>query len=175
MPASVTPFYADWRRYNDRMVAALGEMSAEDLALRPSHDHWPIWAIAAHSAGTRVYWLCSVLGEPGAATTRFADPSNDGWEDELDKPRTAEELVWAWGSSWAVVEGCMNRWTPSMLDEVFGREGRTGLQLHSRQSVLLRLITHEAYHAGEIALIQGMHGRPVLDLWPPGDWLAEQS
>lgn len=173
-PASIAPFYADWRRYNDRMVTALREMSAEDLALRPSHGHWPIWAIAAHSAAARVYWLCSVLGEPGAEATPFSDPAS-GWEDDLDTPRTVEELTLAWESSWAVVQGCLNRWTPAMLDEVFRREGRTGPQLHTRQSVLLRLITHEAYHAGEIALIQGIHGRPPLDLWPPRDWLAEQS
>ena len=170
--ASIAHLYADWRGYNARMVAALRDMPAEDLALRPSHDHWPIWAIAAHTAGARVFWLCSVLREPGAETTPFTDPTGLGWEDELDLPRSADELVWAWDSTWAVVEGCLNRWTPAMLDDVFRREGRSGLQLHSRQSVLMRLITHEAYHAGEIALIQGMHGRQPLDLWPPRDWLA---
>jgi hypothetical protein len=30
------------------------------------------------------------------------------------------------------------------------------------------MLTHEGYHAGEIALIQALHGRPQLDLWPPG-------
>ena len=55
-----------------------------------------------------------------------------------------------------------------MLDEAFPRDvGARRPQLHTRQSVLLRLITHDAYHAGEIALTLGMHGRPILDLWPP--------
>ena len=55
-----------------------------------------------------------------------------------------------------------------MLDEAFPRDvGTSQPQLHTRQSVLLRLITHDAYHAGEIALTLGMHGRPILDLWPP--------
>ena len=60
-----------------------------------------------------------------------------------------------------------------MLDDAFRREGRSGVQVHTRQSVLMRLITHEAYHAGEIALIEGINGRPQLDLWPPQAWLVE--
>ena len=54
-----------------------------------------------------------------------------------------------------------------MLDETARREGRGRVQLHTRQSVLMRLITHDAYHAGEIALTLGIHGRDPLDLWPP--------
>lgn len=126
------------------MVAALRGMPAEDLALRPSHDHWPIWAIAAHTAAARVFWLCSVLGEPGAETTPFTDPTGLGWEDEPDVPRSADDLVGAWSLTWAVVEACLERWTPAMLDQAFRREGRSGQQVHTRQSVLLRLITHEA-------------------------------
>jgi hypothetical protein len=37
----------------------------------------------------------------------------------------------------------------------------------TRRSILLRLLTHEAYHAGEIVVIQGVHGLPQIDLWPP--------
>ena len=50
------------------------------------------------------------------------------------------------------------------------RDARAGLadRPFTRESLVMRLITHDAYHAGEIALIQGMHGRPQLDLWPPG-------
>jgi uncharacterized damage-inducible protein DinB len=38
----------------------------------------------------------------------------------------------------------------------------------TRRSLLLRLVTHEAYHVGQIAVIQAIHGRPQIDLWPPG-------
>jgi uncharacterized damage-inducible protein DinB len=53
-----------------------------------------------------------------------------------------------------------------MLDEWVTRgQGESARHL-TRRSVLLRLITHEAYHAGEIAIIQGMGGRTPIDLWP---------
>lgn len=174
---SIGPFYADWRDYNRRMVEHLRGLSAADLALRssPSHDHWPIWAIAAHTVGARVYWLCHVFGEPGAEATPFTDPSGFGWEDDLDHVRSAAEVADAWTSTWAVVQGCLDRWTPAMLGETVRRQGRTGVQVHSRQSILLRLITHEAYHAGEIALIEGIHGRPQLDPWPAADWLLTEG
>jgi uncharacterized damage-inducible protein DinB len=173
--ASVAPFYADWRRYNERVVDHLRGLSAEDLGLRaPGLDHWPIWAIAAHTVGARVYWLCHVFGEPGVETTPFPDPTGLGWEDELEVVRSGDEVVGAWESTWGVVQGCLDRWTPDRLVEVVRREGRSGIEEHSRQSILLRLITHEAYHGGEIALIEGIHGRPQLDLWPARDWLIER-
>jgi uncharacterized damage-inducible protein DinB len=173
--ASVAPFYADWRRYNERVVDHLRGLSAEDLGLRaPGLDRWPIWAIAAHTVGARVYWLCHVFGEPGVETTPFPDPTGLGWEDELEVVRSGDEVVGAWESTWGVVQGCLDRWTPDSLVEVVRREGRAGIEEHSRQSILLRLITHEAYHGGEIALIEGIHGRPQLDLWPARDWLIER-
>ncbi|MBI3752207.1 MAG: DinB family protein [Chloroflexi bacterium] len=169
---SLLPFYAGWRRYNELLTNAIGAMSDADLALAaPVLDtsgtgHWPIWAIAAHTAGTRVYWLCGFLGEPGLETVGFIKPGTwEGWEDDLTRPRTAEELEGALTASWAIVESSLRRWTPEMLDEAFPTPAGQHL---TRGSLILRCITHDAYHAGEIALIQGMHGRPQLDLWPPG-------
>jgi hypothetical protein len=54
-------------------------MSAEQLEIRPSADHGPIWAADGHAAGVPVYWLCDVIGEPRAAATPFTDAANTGW------------------------------------------------------------------------------------------------
>lgn len=169
---SLEPFYGDWRLYDALLIEAFRSMSDDELALRaPSGDaatamSWPIWAIAGHTAGTRVYWLCDVLGLPGADKTPFQDAATAGWEDHLDHPRTASELVTAWTTTWDIVEVALATWTPAMLDEPVGRS-RDGVPQHfTRRSLLLRQITHEAYHVGEIAVIQGIHGRPQIDLWP---------
>src|SRR4029077_10761728 len=117
---TLAAFYGDWRLYNDLIVDALRRMSTEELALRaPSDDptsstSWPIWAIAGHTAGTRVYWLSDVLGVPGAEATPFHD-IHDGWEDDLRHPRSAEELVTAWTTTWAIIERALATWTPAML------------------------------------------------------------
>jgi uncharacterized damage-inducible protein DinB len=165
--------YGDWRLYNDLVLEGLRTMSTEELALRaPSGDAqssggWPIWALAGHTAGTRVFWLCTVMGVPGAETTPFRDAADAGWEDDLDHPRSAEELLAAWTTTWAIVERALDSWTPDMLDESVPRGQGDAIHHFTRRSLLLRLITHEAYHVGEIALIQGIHGRPSIDLWPP--------
>jgi uncharacterized damage-inducible protein DinB len=162
--AAIGPFYEGWRKSNRRLIEALASLSDDQLALRLG-DYWPIWAIAGHVAGARVFWLCRVLGESGAETTPFGDPANDGWEDHLDAPRTAAELVEALETSWQIAEECLSTWTPEMLTEAFARPG-TG-QRHTRQSVLMRLITHDAFHAGEISTVLGQHALPEIDLWRP--------
>jgi uncharacterized damage-inducible protein DinB len=162
---NLAPFYEGWRFTNERLVETMGELSPEQLAVRPAPQMWPIWATAAHMAGTRVYWLCAVLGEPGAERTPFTDPSRDGWEDDLNHPRRPKELVFALESSWAIVADCLERWTPEMLEDEFLRERDGKIQVHTRQSVLMRLITHDASHAGEISQTLGMHGFRELDLW----------
>jgi hypothetical protein len=121
----VARLYPDWPRHAARITNAVRDLTAEQLALRMSPGHAPIWGLAAHVAGARVYWLCGVFGEPGAATTPFADPlANLGWEDDETHPRTAGELVWALDSSWAVIAGCLERWTLAMLDQTVIVTGR---------------------------------------------------
>jgi uncharacterized damage-inducible protein DinB len=143
-------------------------LSDEQLKLRARPGYWPIWAIAAHAAGARVYWLCGVFKESGAETTPFTEPlSGVGWEDDESRPRGSGELVTALESSWKIVERCLERWTPAMLGDEFTREIDGKVQKHTRQSMLMRLISHDAYHAGEISLILGMHGLSEIYLWRP--------
>jgi uncharacterized damage-inducible protein DinB len=161
----VAPFYDGWGLSNERLVETIGALSVEALGLRAGSDLWPIWAITAHLAGARVYWLCAILKEPGAERMPFSKPTGEGWEDDLTHPRQAGELIFALESSWKIVEACLERWTPAMLQDEFRREVDGKIQLHSRQSVIMRLLTHDAYHAGEISQALGMHGLQEVDLW----------
>ena len=113
---SITRFYDGWNRYNEQIIAVVDGMTADQLAIRSAPDRWPIWATLGHTAGTRVYWLCGVLGEPGAELTPFTDPSSGiGWEDDLDRPRSAVELVGSFQTTWQVIESCLQRWSPEDL------------------------------------------------------------
>jgi hypothetical protein len=164
---SVAPIFEGWHRVQARLVARLPLLTPEELQLRASPDGWPIWAMVSHIAGARVYWLCGVFGEPGAETTPFPDPLGEGWEDRLDEPRRSEELVMALESSWRIVESCLDRWTVDMLGQTFTRERGGGIQHHSRQSVLTRLVMHDSFHCGEVSLVLGMHGLASADPWEP--------
>lgn len=160
-------FYDRWPQYNRRLTDVVAGLTDEALAIRPAPDLMPIWATVGHTAAGRVYWLCGVLGEPGAAETPFPDPNGEGWEDDLDHPRTAAELVHALDTTWAIVDRLLDTWTPTMLDETFERYYGEQRQVHSRASVLQRLLTHEAWHCGELSQTLGIHGLPQIDLWGP--------
>jgi uncharacterized damage-inducible protein DinB len=164
---TIRPAYEMWPQYNRRLREVVGAMTAEQLAIRPSPDLWPIWATVGHTAGARVYWLCDVVGEPGADSTPFALGAEIGWEDDLDHPRGADELVHALDSTFALIEGCLDRWTPEMLGDRIRREYAGSVQVHTRSSILQRLMTHEAYHCGELSQTLGIHGLPQIDLWRP--------
>ncbi len=166
---NIAPFYAGWQLANRALVEAVAPLSVDELQLA-IRSEWPIWASASHIAGARVYWLGHVFGEPGVETTPFHDPAV-GWEDDLAHPRGASELVEALDSSWRIVERCLQTWTPESLSETARRIRAGQVQIHTRQSVLWRLITHDAFHAGEISLILGAHGlgsgspNGAIDLW----------
>jgi uncharacterized damage-inducible protein DinB len=163
---SIRPFYEGWQKYNARLVEAIRNLSTEQLGLRSAPDQWPIWATAAHTAGVRVYWLCGVFNEQGADTTPFPDPMSElSWEDDVGRPRGADELITALETTWALVAGCLERWTPDMLADEFSRGYAGTTQIHTRQSVLMRLISHDAYHCGEISQTLGVNGLPGIDLW----------
>ena len=163
---SIRRFYADWSQYRTRLVDAVRDLTDDQLALRAGPQHDPIWALAAHAAGARVYWLCGVLGEPGAETTPFTDPlSGLGWEDDPDHPRGAAELVFALESSGAVIDHCLDTWTMDMLEAEVERVYRDVRSIHTRRSILMRLLSHDAFHSGEISQLLGANGLPAIDLW----------
>jgi hypothetical protein len=74
-------------------------------------------------------------------------------------------VVLALESTFAVVRDCMERWT---VDDLAATATRTlgGITVHHpRASLLNRLVTHDAFHAGEISQLLGSHDLPAIDLW----------
>ena len=162
---SVRPFYDRWPQYNRRLRDVVAAMSPEQLAIRPSPDGFPIWAVVGHTAGMRVYWLCEIVGEPGAKDTPFPVPITVGREDDLDHPRGPEELASALDSTFRVIEGCLDRWTPDDLARTIERSYDGTVQVHSLGSILQRIFSHEAYHCGELSQTLGIARLPQIDLW----------
>jgi uncharacterized damage-inducible protein DinB len=163
---SIRGFYDRWPQYNRRFVEAVAGLTAEQLAIPIGPDRWPLWAIVGHDAGGRNYWLCGILGEPGADRTPFPDPlAAEGWEDDLDHPRSADELVWALESTFAVVERVLDTWTPELLRETVERRYGERVQVHSRGSILQRVLTHDAWHAAQVSDALAGAGLDGIDLW----------
>ena len=62
----------------------------------------------------------------------------------------------------AIIERCLDTWTPDMLEVEFERRMGDVRQLHTRRSILLRLLSHDAFHSGEISQLLGAQ-RPAGD------------
>ena len=135
---SIRRYYDRWPQYHQRTMDVVSTLTGEQLAWRAAADQWPIWAILAHIAGSRLYWLATILGEPGAEHTPWPELPADGWEDDLDHPRSAAELAFALESTYAILDRVLDTWTPERLDERVDRTFRDVVQRHSRASILQR-------------------------------------
>ena len=169
-PAGLRPLFEGWANHQALVVDALRDLTADQLALRSAPHQMTVWQIAGHVAGGRAYWFHDVLGE-GDRSTRdlFRVVSTTvpglaiedaGWEDDEDHPRSAEELVDGLTRTWALVDGCLQRWTPEDLEASVVRPERT----HHRGWVVWHVLEHDVHHGGEISQILGNHGLPGLDL-----------
>lgn len=166
------PFYRGWAGHQRRLLAAIADLSQDQLALRPGPAEWTIWQIASHMAGSRAYWFHDVLGEGDPAVRdRFRVASTTvpnlnledaGWEDDESHPRTAAEIVDAFHETWAVIAGCVERWTPDDL-AIQLPQGASD-RFTTRGWVVWHLMEHEAHHGGAISLILGTNGLPSLDM-----------
>jgi uncharacterized damage-inducible protein DinB len=171
-PLVLETFYSGWANHQDHLLAALRDLQPEQLALRPAPHEWAIWQIASHMAGSRAFWFHDVLGEGEDAlrdtfrvqsTTVPELPLADaGWEDDENHPRSAPDIVDAFERTWAVIDGCLRRWTVDDLEVGFPRTGYDGMS--TRAWVIWHLIEHEGHHGGAISLILGSNGLPVLDV-----------
>jgi uncharacterized damage-inducible protein DinB len=170
--STLQTFYAGWANHQRLLLAALGDLKPEQLALRTAPHEWAIWQIASHLAGSRAYWFHDVLGEGDEAvrnmfrveSTTVPDlPLADaGWEDDERHPRAASQIVDAFERTWTMIDECLRRWTLDDLAMGFSRDGYEGAS--TRAWVIWHLIEHEGHHGGEISLILGSNGLPGLDI-----------
>ena len=166
------PFYVGWETHQRHLLAAIADLSPEQLALRPAPAQMAIWQLASHMAGSRAYWFHDVLGEGDAAIRdmfRVASTTVPGlslefagWEDDETHPRTATEIVEAFRLTWGIVAECLERWTADDITVEIpqGRADRTT----TRGWVIWHLMEHEAHHGGAISLVLGTNGLPSLDI-----------
>jgi hypothetical protein len=163
---TIRPAYSMWPKYNARLRAVVASMSDEQLAMQASPERWPLWALVGHTACQRVFWLCDFAGEPGASTTPFTNAAyNCPGDDDLEHVLGAEALTGALDSTFRIVENCLDVWTLDMLDEEIRREDFGAGWVHTRGSVIQRVLSHDVYHCADLNGPLGVAGLPQIDLW----------
>jgi hypothetical protein len=161
---SIRPAYSEWPLFDRRLREVVATLTEEQLAIQPAPDRWPLWATIGHLACQRVFWLCDFAGEPGAETTRFTNASYDcPGDDDLEHVLGAETLVEALASTFRIVNGCLDRWTPATLEEKISRPEMD--RVHTRGWVIQRAFAHDIYHVAELNEALGNARLPQVDLW----------
>jgi hypothetical protein len=163
---TIRPAYSKWPDYDRALRDVVASMTEDQLAIHPSPERWPLWATVGHLACQRVFWLCDFAGEPGAETTPFTDAGHDcPGDDDLEHVLSADALVEALDSTFGIVERCLDRWTLDMLDEEIRRPEYGPDWVHTRGSVIQRVLAHDIYHSAELNESLGRAGLTLIDFW----------
>lgn len=163
---SIRPAYPEWSWYDARLRQAVAGLTEGQLAVSPSPERWPLWATIGHLACQRVSWLCGFAGESGAEATPFPDALYRCPGDEYLEPvMTSADLVMALESTFAIIEGCLDRWTTGTLDEEIRRTLGGEEWVHSRGWTISRVFAHDVAHIAEINEALSIAGLPLVDLW----------
>jgi uncharacterized damage-inducible protein DinB len=158
--------YDRWPAYQARLRDVVAGLTTDDLARTGSANGWPLWATIGHLACQRVFWLCDFAGESGAATTRFTNAGYDcPGDDDLENVLSAEELVEALDSTFAIVERVLDTWTVDSLADVLRRPEWDASWVHTRGAVVQRLFSHDVYHCADVNAVLGSAGLRQIDLW----------
>lgn len=162
----IRPAYSKWPDYNRVLRDVVVGLSAEQLAIQPAPNRWPLWATVGHLACQRISWLCGFADEPGGDATPFPDAlwSCPGDED-LETVLGPAELGEALDSTFRVVEGVLDRWTLDTLDQEIRRTFGDDVWAHTRGSVIQRVFAHDVWHAAEINEVLGIAGLSRIDFW----------
>ncbi|RLT43880.1 MAG: DinB family protein [Chloroflexi bacterium] len=158
MATTLAALFAGWDLHQQRIVQMIAPLTPEQLLLRSAPDMWHVSILAAHVIGTRAFWFHEIMRE--------GPPEMAGWSglDDIDESaRTVERLVQGLDETWAMIGAVLARCTADDLDATFERVYPTHTRLFTRQSLLLRVLTHDAHHGGEISQILGMHGVMGMD------------
>ena len=156
---TLADFAVEWERYQNLLIGALEPLTAQQLELRAAPDLRSIRMIATHIVGARARWLRRFLGEGGADLDDVMT-----WDRPETPPRTAAALVDGLRRTWAVLHGCLERWTEDDLKHEIAREYQGETVLLSRRWVIWHLIEHDLHHGGEVSFSLGMHGLAAPDL-----------
>lgn len=150
-------FYASWKAYQEHITGALTPLTASQLELRATPAYRSIGELALHIVGCRIYWFTEFLGEDGGEElTGYAEWNRRALQLGAPIPSPAE-LVQALACTWQFIEGCLARWSPEEMRQIFPDEPVDV----SRAWVVWHVMEHDLHHGGELSLTLGIHGLPA--------------
>src|SRR5690349_23836868 len=116
---SLLPFYAGWGIYQQRLVAAIAPLTAEQLALRLTPQYWSIGMYVTHIVANRAWWFHARMGEGSDELTALELWALGVCEADVDPLHSAAELVAGLEKTWQMIEQTLARLTPADLGQEF--------------------------------------------------------
>lgn len=162
----IRPAFSSWPAHNQRLRDAVADLTAHQLGITPGPGRWPLWATLGHVACQRVFWLCDFAGVAGKESTPFQNAAyNCPGDDDLDNVLGPAELADALGSTFGIVERCLDTWSFESLEEKIVRPDFGPDWVHTRGAIIQRVFAHDMYHAGQVVQTLGMAGLQKPNLW----------
>ena len=157
MQEQLSRFYQGWDVDQGHLVAIVGPLTPEQLAIKPAPHMWSLGTLIGHIISARAWWYHGVMGEGGAEFETYYD------RDESDPvTQTPAELASGLVATWQLMSACLDRWKPDDLATICTHPVR-GTQM-TRQWIIWHVIEHDLVHMGEVLLICGIHGLAKPDL-----------
>lgn len=156
--------FSTWPDVNERLRKRVANLTEEQLAIIPGPGRWPLWASIGHLACQRVFGLCDVAGEPGAAESPFPNAGFDcPGDDDLEHVWSSAQLVDALERTFRIIDRALDTWTLEMLDEVIRHPD--GDHERTRGATLERSHAHDIWHIAELNEALTAAGLEPIDLW----------
>jgi hypothetical protein len=158
--------FSSWPDFNRRFRNRVADLTEEQLAIVPGPGRWPLWASIGHLACQRVFGLCDVAGEPGAAESPFPNAAFDcPGDDDLEHVWSSAQLVDALDRTFRIIDRALDTWTLESLDEVIRHPEWGGDREHPRGVTLQRSFAHDLWHMAEVNEALTRAGLEPIDLW----------
>ncbi len=151
--STLTLFWEQWERYQDRLKETLSPLADEQLALRAAPDLRSLGALAAHIVASRAWWLHGFMGEGGTDIEPLLH-----WDAPGAPTHSAAELLAGFDLTWQVIMGCLSRWSDADMQHTFPIDEDGQRSDLSRSYVVWHMLQHDLLHGGEIAITLGLNG-----------------
>ena len=190
---SLSLFYKGWDVYQQRLIAAIAPLTAEQLTLRNTPQNWSIGMYVTHIVANRAWWFHARMGEGGDDLTSLELWALGVCEGGVDPLHSAAELVAGLEKTVQMIQDTLARHTPADLEQRFPPLDDAKRLHHaslvepalqpfaqmwldaarlsgevrpavSLQWIIWHVLEHDIHHGSEISTILGVHGLPVVDL-----------
>ena len=169
-----------WNGYQTSLVHAVGGLSGEQLAWKPSGRVRSAGELVRHIAMGRINWFVRMKAPRSEELARKIteweyDPHGNGYiaEKALKIDTDAAALVEWLEATWGMISRTLDEWTVDDLDATYRHVWCGDVYEITRQWTLWRIMAHDIHHGGQVARILAEQGIEAFELRGLGGHIVE--